>query len=133
MISPADATDYVQFAATGKNLFRERGTKVRWPWWSVRKASKMRSDHLEVLVCSQQGKTIFATGARVIGALRDFGVHPERWTVSVKNAISVVRPNLGLFDDKQDLRGTAVAGFDAEWIHASVTDPFVVWRVPALS
>jgi len=43
--------------------------------------------------------------------------------VSVKNAISVVRPNLGLFDDKQDLRGAAVAGFDAKWIHASVTDP----------
>jgi len=97
MISLADATDYVQFAATGKNRFLERGTKVRWPWWSVRKASKMRSDHLEVLVSSQQGEAIFATGARVIGALRDFGVHPERWTVSVKNAISVVRPNLGLW------------------------------------
>jgi len=41
MISLADVTDYVQFAATGKNRFLERGTKVRWPWWSVRKASKM--------------------------------------------------------------------------------------------
>ena len=39
--------------------------------------------------------------------------------MSVKNAIAVVRPILGLFDDKQDLRGTAVAGFDAEWIHGS--------------
>src|SRR6266404_8491616 len=43
---------------------RPAGISVRRPWWSVRKASKMRSDHLEVLVCSQQGKVIFATGDR---------------------------------------------------------------------
>ena len=111
MISLADATDYVQFAATGKIVSasakrrsashaarlvfdelpvavitvappkrarahrrldrfdpsrsdRPAGISIRRPWWSVRKASKMRSDHLEVLVCSQQGKAIFATGDR---------------------------------------------------------------------
>ena len=61
----------------------------------------------------------FAVGSTEFIVKYDFGVYPERWTVSVKNAIAVVRPILGLFDDKQDLRGTAVAGFDAEWIHGS--------------
>jgi hypothetical protein len=61
----------------------------------------------------------FAVGSTEFIVKYDFGVYPERWTVSVKNAIAVVRPILGLFDDKQDLRGTAVAGFDAECIHGS--------------
>jgi hypothetical protein len=61
----------------------------------------------------------FAVGSTEFIVKYDFGVYPERWTVSVKNAIAVVRPILGLFDDEQDLRGTAVAGFDAEWIHGS--------------
>jgi hypothetical protein len=61
----------------------------------------------------------FAVGSTEFIVKYDFGVYPERWTVSVKNAIAVVRPILGLFDDKQDRRGTAVAGFDAEWIHGS--------------
>jgi hypothetical protein len=61
----------------------------------------------------------FAVGPTEFIVKYDFGVYPERWTVSVKNASSVVRLILGIFDDKKDLRGKAIAGFDAEWIHGS--------------
>jgi hypothetical protein len=61
----------------------------------------------------------FAVGSTEFIVKYDFGVYPERWTVSVRNAVSAVRPILGLFDEKQDLHGTAIAGFDAEWIHGS--------------
>lgn len=54
----------------------------------------------------------------------DFGVFPERWTVSIRNAASIVRPILGLFDDKRDLRSNVIAGFENEWIHgAYCSDP----------
>jgi hypothetical protein len=59
----------------------------------------------------------FAVGPTEYVFKYDFGVFPECWTVSIKNAASTVRPILGLFDDKQDLRGDVIAGFENEWIH----------------
>src|SRR5258708_16036492 len=49
---------------------------------SVRKASKMRSDHLEVLICGQQGKAIFATGDRNQNV-----VDQRAWPIFVWHAI----------------------------------------------
>ena len=56
--------------------------RVRRPRWSVRKASKMRSDHLKVLICSQQGKAIFATGDR-----NQYVVDQRAWSIFVWHAI----------------------------------------------
>lgn len=66
----------------------------------------------------------FAVGSTQYIVKYDFGVYPERWTVSISNATSTVRPILGLFDDQQDLRGNVIAGFESKWIHgAYCSDP----------
>lgn len=61
----------------------------------------------------------FAVGPTVFIVKYDFGVYPERCTVSISNATSIVRPILGLFDDRRDLRGNVIAGFNSDWIHGA--------------
>lgn len=61
----------------------------------------------------------FSVGLTDYIAKYNFGVFPERWTVSIRNATSRVRPILGLFDDQKDLRGNAIDGFENQWIQGS--------------
>jgi hypothetical protein len=56
---------------------RPAGISVRRPRWSARKASKVRSDDLEVIVCSEQGKAIFATGDRTHENASAGGTSPD--------------------------------------------------------
>jgi len=49
----------------------------------------------------------------------DFGVWPERWTVSVSRRLPYAGCTFGLFDERADLRLKSVSGFDAEWLYAS--------------
>lgn len=49
----------------------------------------------------------------------DFGVWPERWTVSVSRKSPYTGGTFGLFDEPADLRSKPVPGFDAEWLYPS--------------
>jgi hypothetical protein len=47
----------------------------------------------------------------------DFGVWPERWTLSTTRSAPYTSPTFGLFDAVTDLRSKTVAGFEPEWLY----------------
>ena len=47
----------------------------------------------------------------------DFGVFPERWTISVNGDSLKVGSTFGLFDENADLRRETIPGFEPEWLY----------------
>ncbi len=47
----------------------------------------------------------------------DFGIFPERWTISAKSSHTNVGPTFGLFNPNTDFRLKKVTGFEPEWVY----------------